>query len=154
MQNQSFAIPIRHGLVLLMALASPAHADIYKHVDAHGNVTFTDKPRPGAVRIVVDPAPGRPAASPGEAVVPRRSSARQPSPAGFPRVDPATQNQRDSMRRQLLEEELGSEQALLAGARTALARAAQAEERRRLAESVRLHEKNIELINKELARIR
>jgi len=153
MQNQSLAITVR-GVLALMALSGPAHADIYKYVDAHGNVTFTDKPRPGAVRIVVDPTPERPAASPGEAAAPRRSSARQPSPAGFPRVDPATQGKRDSVRQQLLEEELSSEQALLSGARAAMAKATQADERRRLDESIRRHEKNIELIHKELARIR
>lgn len=57
------------------------------------------------------------------------------------------------MRRQLLEDELNSEQTLLNGARAALAKAETMEERRRISESVRVHEKNIELIRKELARL-
>ncbi|MFZ5472892.1 MAG: DUF4124 domain-containing protein, partial [Pseudomonadota bacterium] len=74
------------------------------------------------------------------------------SPYYFPRVDQATQQQRDSMRRQLLLNELQQEQRHLA--------AAQAAQRQpgvdagKAAEAVRLHEKNIEMLNQELARIR
>ena len=49
--------------------------------------------------------------------LPRRSSAMAASPANFPRVDEVTQKARDEERRQILLDEMKSEQQKLAGLR-------------------------------------
>lgn len=87
-----------------------------------------------------------------------------PSPSGFPRVDSTTQKGRDDIRRKVLNEELVTEEKLLAEARAAYAYgtppptpeeqitpekyAARVD---RLRQAVSLHEKNIEALKKELA---
>jgi hypothetical protein len=105
---------------------------------------------------------------PGAAIAdPPDSSARRsvavPSPAGFPKVDPATQRSRDDVRRKVLGDELATEEKLLAEARTAFADGAPPplpEERAnvdkyrdriaRLRQAVGVHEKNVEALKKEL----
>lgn len=90
-------------------------------------------------------------------------TAKTPTPAGFPRVDPATQKSRDDLRRKVLADELAAEEKLLAESRVAYADGAPAplaEERTdaekyrariaRLRQSVAVHEKNVEALKKEL----
>jgi hypothetical protein len=143
----------RYLLLLSLILAMPAQAAIYKYVDADGNITFTDRYRPGAVKLVDtrDDAgsAGTPARKPNSG---RLSS----SPANFPKVDSGTQRRRDDVRRSLLLEERTAEQSALAGVRAALGdgKKRSAPEQTRLIESQRLHEKNIEMLDKELARIK
>jgi hypothetical protein len=94
-------------------------------------------------------------------------AAATPTPAGFPRVDTATQKGRDDVRRKVLSEELASEEKLLVEARVAYADGAPsplAEERAdatkyqqriaRLRQTVGLHERNIEALKKEIASIK
>jgi hypothetical protein len=82
---------------------------------------------------------------------------------GLPRVDSATQKSRDDLRRRVLQEELAAEEKLLAETRTAYANGAppplpeeKAQPQRyseriaRLREAVLRHEKNIEMLRKEL----
>ena len=47
----------RNGLVaaMLVVLASPAGAEVYRNVDAYGNVTFSDEPSDGSEAIEVKP---------------------------------------------------------------------------------------------------
>ncbi len=139
--------------LILATLANPGYAAIYKYVDGDGNVTFTDKYRPGATKFADDIASG-----PTTITSPRRrgNSAKNASPASFPKVDAATQHKRDDVRRTLLEEERGKEQKNLATAKAALAATGKQPpaEREKQAENVRLHEKNIEMLDKELARIK
>lgn len=40
---------------LMVALASAAHAEIYRHVDEHGNVTYSDEPIDGGETVDVKP---------------------------------------------------------------------------------------------------
>jgi hypothetical protein len=137
---------------MCLALVAPAAlADIYKHVDADGHVTYSNSARPGAKRIIVDPAPAATSPAPTG-----KAKARAPTPENFPKVDAGTQRQRDGIRRQLLLEELKAEEALLAAARDALATkpGKSPGDSARLRDSVRLHEKNIEMLNKELAHTR
>jgi hypothetical protein len=107
--------------------------------------------------------PGATLADPAD-TTPRKSAAATPSPAGFPKVDPATQKSRDDVRRKVLGDELATEEKLLAEARTAYADGAPAalpEERSnvekyreriaRLRQSIEVHEKNVEALKKELA---
>lgn len=102
---------------------------------------------------------------PGGAGEPR--SAKAPTPAGFPRVDAATQKGRDDVRRKVLADELAAEEKLLAEARTSYANGAppplpeeraDAEKYRtriaRLRQTVAVHEKNIEALKKELTAVK
>lgn len=138
---------------ILSTLATPGQAAFYKYVDSDGNVTYTDKYRPGAIKFA-DAAPGGPVTI----TMSRRhgGTGYKASPSNFPKVDATTQHKRDDVRRTLLEEERRNEQRNLASAKTTLATAARrpAVEQQKLAESIRLHEKNIEMLNKELARIK
>jgi len=145
-------------LVACLLAVSPARAEIYKFVDDDGQVTYTNMPRPGVKPQAVIPdlttAPRLPAAADGKAKP--RPSTRTPTPAYFPRVDTGTQRKRDDMRRQLLVEELRSEERNLAAAKGALSTGSRqpGADVRKLADAVRLHEKNIEMLNKELSHIR
>lgn len=134
--------------------SSIAHGEIYKFVDENGHVTYTNMPRPGAKQLDLGPVPkvGAIKSKPEK----KRSSAGNPTPAGFPRVDPGTQRKRDDMRRQLLVEELASEQRNLTAALSAYAagRRQPGSDQTRLMDAVRLHEKNIEMLNKELGHLR
>jgi hypothetical protein len=113
-------------LVLLAGLAAhEARADsvIYKCVDQNGRVEFTDINKPGCKvldlpgYVASTPAPAPRAAAP--AVTMRQGAGRPaasaaPNPAGFPRVDNATQKARDDDRRAILEDELRAEERKLA----------------------------------------
>ncbi len=141
-------------LGLLLGFSMTAQAEIYKFVDDRGNVTYTNIPRPGAKPVVVAPDfKGQPGAKAGGAKIKASSN---PTPSHFPKVDTGTQRKRDDMRRQLLLEELASEQRNLAAAKNTYAQGARqpGADLARLGDSVRLHEKNIEMLNKELSHIK
>jgi Domain of unknown function (DUF4124) len=129
-----------HKLYLAIALsAAAAHAELYKYVDSNGHVIFTNI------------APAGEQASPGSA----RESASAPhaktqppkanssAPLAFPKVDAATQKNRDALRRHVLEDELRSEQELLKAAGVKGNR-----------EEVDIHRRNISAIQQELAIIK
>lgn len=140
---------------VLFAWGNHAHGEIYKFVDDNGHVTYTNMPRPGAKKLDLGPSRGK-ATVPEAKPLKRRSAAGNASPESFPRVDPGTQRKRDDMRLKLLLEELDSEQRSLVAAQSAFAagRRLPAMEQTRLMEAVRLHEKNIEMLNKELRHLR
>jgi hypothetical protein len=111
-------------LLLLAGLAvHEARADsvIYKCVDQNGRVEFTDINKPGCKvldlpgYVASTPAPA-PRAAPAVAMRQGagRPAAASPNPAGFPRVDTATQKARDDDRRTILEDELRAEERKLA----------------------------------------
>ena len=94
----------------------------------------------------------------------RTTSVPSPSPAGFPKVDSATQKGRDDMRRKVLSDELATEEKLLSEARAAYAGGAPSalpDERSdvekyrarigKLREAVSVHERNVEALKKELS---
>jgi hypothetical protein len=136
----------------LALLALPCQAAIYKYVDSDGNITFTDKYRPGAVKIAASPDDSA------ESTTKSRRRGKSPiraTPANFPRVDAATQQKRDDVRRTLLLEERGKEEKSLAAAKTTQASGkGTPDDRKKQSENIRLHEKNIELLDAELARIK
>ena len=93
-----------------------------------------------------------------------RKTATTPTPAGFPKIDSATQKGRDDVRRKVLGDELATEEKLLADARTAYAEGAPSalpkeranvekyrERIAKLRQAVSVHEKNVEALKKELA---
>lgn len=153
MRLVSRLIVIACGLLLVLS----AKAEIYKFIDDQGNVTYTNVPRPGAKKLDLGLPPPPAATIPkGAAAGKKPRGSASPSPAYFPRVDPNTQRRRDDMRRKLLMEELASEQRNLDAARRALAAATRqpGADFNKLADSVRLHENNIQMLNKELSLIR
>lgn len=152
------AAMIRLLVLIPLVLAPAAQAEIYKFVDENGMVTYTNMPRPGAKpQLVLQEPNASPDAKPATTVAPaKKPSARVPTPSYFPRVDVTTQRKRDDMRRQLLVEELRSEERNLTAARSALAAGSRqpGADLGKLADSVRMHEKNIQMLNKELSHIR
>lgn len=150
-------------LLPTLLLATPALAEIYKYIDENGQVTFTDVYRKGAKKIEL---PGAPSAAPaGRSDAPRRAS-YAPSPADFPRIDPATQKRRDDIRRQVLEDEIAGERRNADEARRQLAlgerlqpgeRATDATYLNRVGKlraTVQQHEQNIAAIQRELANLK
>ena len=149
-----------------LACSGIAHAEIYKHVDKDGRVTYSSEPVKGARKLQLEPLNTVPAPK-------ARSKSAEESSTGFARVDKATQNQRDDRRRNILEDELASEHQALAAAREKLKVAqdtpevyrtqsgqifrnvAQYEENVRLAqEAVQAHEDNIKALQTELANLK
>ena len=152
-------------LFMLLALGCPwlnvAHAAIYKTIDADGNITYSNVPIKGAIKLDIDPPSSSPA---GKAEKPARSN-KTPTPAGFPRVDSQTQNVRDDKRKQILASELETEQKALQEAKKAYVENApklqpkepggQASEAlQRLQADVSNHESNVQLLQKELATLK
>lgn len=82
-----------------------AYAEIYKRIDAEGHVTYSSEPIKGSKKLDLKP-------------LPTMSGSRQrATPGDFPKVDSQTQRSRDATRRVILEDELASEEKLLAAAR-------------------------------------
>ena len=142
-------------LLIFCLLSLPVRADIYKYLDESGNVTYTNRPVEGAQRLILEPA--GPAASTGRDAATTAKAAPSARPANFPRIDGDLQKKRDATRRKLLEAELAAERAQLAEAKTLRAqaqRSKKADDVRRHETAAVLHEKNIEALNKEIARIK
>lgn len=138
-------------LSTLLAIATCAQAEIYKHVDKDGRVTFTNMPMKGAKRVDVMSNLPSSVAAPSKARSGEGKASSNPSPADFPKVDNATQKNRDVLRKQIWAEELANEEKQLAESRKLLS-AASADKQARVRDDITLHEKNIEAIKKEIAR--
>jgi len=150
------------GLVaaLVFVLAAPARGDTFKCIDANGRATYTnmkEETKGKNCSVVMREISVVPA------VPPARSAAANPSPAGFPKVDPATQKNRDGARRRILEEELSGEEKALAQAKTELTEQESIrtggeknyqrvlDRLQKYKDEVELHEKNVEALKKELS---
>ena len=142
--------------LLLLAMPHQALAEIYKFVDENGLVTYTNMPRPGTKPQLVIPDISKAGIAPSTPDKKARSSGKIATPSYFPKVDTGTQSKRDDMRRQLLVEELRSEERNLAASRSELATGSRrpGSDLGKLTEAVRMHEKNIQMLNKELSHIR
>lgn len=157
-----------------LALSGLAHAEIYKHVDADGRVTYSNVPSKGAVKLNLEPpvqsGGGGGGSSSGAAPA---QKAKVPTPANFPRVDQNTQRARDDKRRQILEEELAAERKALDEAKKNYAEGESTpeiykgkdgktyrnmakfdEKMKQLSEQVDLHQQNIQLLEKELGNLK
>jgi hypothetical protein len=143
-------------LLVLLLVALPAQAEIYKFVDENGRVTYTNIPKKGATKLDVGGSNGGGA--------PNRANA---GPSSFPKVDSQTQKKRDDMRKQILDDELATEQKALADAQKALkdgeatrlgdeAKNYQKylDRVQKLKDNVARHERNIAALKKELADFR
>jgi len=147
--------PIRvTTLLIAFCIAPHAHAEIYKYVDEHGRITYTNVPKKGAKKLDVEAGGGAKARG-------------NVGPSTFPKVDNQTQKKRDESRKQILQDELATEEKALADSKIALKEGEaqrSAEEARnfpkylerikKLKDNVALHEKNIEALKKELGDLR
>ncbi len=108
--------------VLLSALMLPvlAHAAIYKVVDAEGRVTYSNVKIKGAKKLDLEPADTSFGTGSGGETK-RGSQTRTATPAGFPKVEASTQNQRDDKRKEILQSELDAEKKALEDAKKAYA---------------------------------
>ncbi len=132
-------------------------ADIYKYVDREGHVTYSSTPIKGAKKLNLEPLPTMTPISAGEDF----------------HVNRATQKKRDEERRRILQDELATEQKLLAEARQKLQDAENMSHVYRTPEGknlrnvvaydesvkdsqseVTLHEKNVEALQSELSRFK
>ena len=164
------------ALVLLFLAAQPLHAEVmYQCVDEYGHKSFSNIKSTGkgdrctAMNFPDTAPPAAPAAKPAA------PAAKTPTPGNFPRVDTSTQRSRDNDRRRILETELASEQRNLEQARRELAEqegiilpsermqykggggiaGGKVEERLQpYRDKAALHERNIEAIQREIAKLR
>ena len=155
--------------ILMLALApSLCLADIYKYTDSNGVTTYTNIKPDGQAKpelVIIGPKVQDTAPVARE----KKPSARAPSPANFPKVDNQTQNQRDQKRREVLMGELAQEKQALEHAKQLYEEAqntpevyrgangktfrnvAKYDEKLRIIEAeIQAHERNIDLLNKEL----
>jgi hypothetical protein len=152
----------RYLLAVLCVCPLLAQAEIYKAVDADGHVTYSSTPIKGGKKLNLEPLPTM--LPPGKATS---------SSEDFPKVDSATQKNRDDTRYMILQNELTNEEKLLAEAKQNLAEAeanpevfrgqdgktyrnvAKYQEKiKPLTEQVDLHQKNIEALKTELSKLK
>ena len=153
--------------VVLLLAGSVRAETIYRYLDDGGGVTYTNipaqLPKKGVEKInVMIP----PSAAPGEVRLPSApvTKVKPVAPINFPKVDSQTQKKRDQSRKQILDDELESEEQSLAMARKALTEGESVkivpadknhqkyvERLQALKETVSLHEKNVDALKKEIA---
>jgi hypothetical protein len=101
-----------------LLLSLNAMAEIYKHVDAEGRVTYSNVKIKGAAKLDLEPA----ASSFGNTGARNNKGSdnvKSPTPSNFPKVDANTQNQRDAKRKDILRAELDQEKQALEAAKQA-----------------------------------
>jgi hypothetical protein len=156
MNKRLSALPSLLFLALLatgLPLCASA-STLYKCTDESGVVLYTnqktEKKNCIIISVQVPPAPKGNADTAGNR--PAKASAT-PTPSDFPRVSSTEQKSRDTDRRAILERELATEQASLEKAKQALTSAG-AKPPQAARDAVTLHERNVEALNKELAKLR
>jgi len=155
--------PLHLFVILCLSHIASAQAEIYKRIDAEGHVTYSSEPIKGGKRLEIKPLPVIPGSKPSERITPK----------DFPKVDAQTQKSRDSNRRKILEDELASEETMLAQAQASLKavednplpvvntagvpfrNAEKQAERVKVAQNlVTLHEQNIKALKTELSNLK
>jgi Domain of unknown function (DUF4124) len=159
--------------VILATLMLPllAHAEIYKIVDANGNVTYSNVKIKGAKKLDLEPADTS-FGNDTSGETKRAPSTRTATPASFPKVDAGTQNQRDGKRKEILQAELDAEKQALDEAKKAYAEGESnpevfktkdgktlrnvpkfQEKMKGLQAEVDAHQRNIDLLTKEISNL-
>ena len=151
------------AIPLAFALAAPALGDTFKCLDANGRATYTnmkEETKGKSCTLVIREI------SVGPPIPPARAAKAAPTPAGFPKVDPATQKNRDEGRRRILADELGNEEQALLDARAELTRQESirtGDERnyqrvldrlQKYKDEVERHQKNVAALKKELENVK
>lgn len=156
--------------MFLAALMLPvlAYAEIYKTVDSEGRVTYSNVKIKGAKKLDLEPADTNFGTASGSEKK-RTPATRTATPASFPKVDADTQNQRDGKRKEILQSELDAEKQALNEAKKAYAEgesnpevfktkdgktfrnvAKFQEKMKGLQAEVDAHQRNIDLLTKEI----
>ena len=156
-------------LPFIFCFTTQAHAAIYKSVAPNGRVTYTNIPTKNAQKLdIEDAAPvnsGR--SSSGKTL---NLPANNTTPSNFPSVDKNTQTQRDGKRKDILQQELNAERKALEESKQAYKEGESnpemnvpvngkqfrnvpkfEEKMQRLDADVKAHERNVKLLEKELA---
>lgn len=165
----TFAIVVASSLMV-----SQAYAEIYKHVDADGRITYSNVKIKGAKKLDLEPADTNFGNTPKSSST--SNEGKSTSPSSFPKVDANTQNQRDTKRKEILQAELAAEKQALARAKQAYAEGESTpevytvrnangststfrnvpkfqEKMKALQAEVDAHQRNIDLLTKELSQI-
>ncbi|TDI82250.1 MAG: DUF4124 domain-containing protein [Betaproteobacteria bacterium] len=111
-------------MIIGTVMVTVTSAEIYRHVDKNGQVTYTNTRMKGAKKVHLDRT---------------LAKAKMATPKNFPRVDSKVQRKRDLKRRDILEDELATEKKLLSNAKQTLKR-----------NDALLHKRNIIALKKEL----
>lgn len=155
-------------LTAALFATTPSLADIYKYTDSNGVTTYTNIKPEGKQKPELIISGPQEATAPPPAQEKKRAT-KTPTPNNFPKVDNQVQTQRDAKRREILMTELDQEKQALENAhmlyeeeknKPEVYRAANGktfrnvakyEEKLRIIEAeIQAHERNIELLNKEL----
>jgi hypothetical protein len=105
-------------------MSTVASAEIYRHVDKNGQVTYSNTRIIGAKKVHLNRT---------------LAKAKMSMPRNFPKVARTVQRKRDLKRRNILEDELATEKRLLSNAKQSLKK-----------DDVSLHMRNIIALKKEL----
>jgi len=158
------------GLILATIVSFSAQAQIYKYVDSEGRVTYSNVKTKGAKKLELEPADTN--FGNDESPSRRANSTKTATPPNFPKVDTDTQKQRDTSRKEILQSELDAEKAALAEAKKAYAEGEAdpetfktkggktlrnvtkfQEKMKDLQADVDAHQRNVDLLEKEISTI-
>ncbi|PCI53943.1 MAG: DUF4124 domain-containing protein [Methylophilaceae bacterium] len=171
--HKQFIIICTYLIAFLFPFAS--QAQIYKHVDVDGRITYTNVKIKGAKKLDIEPADTSFGTQSGKEESTRPTS-KTGTPKSFPKVDAKTQKDRDNSRKQILLTEMESEKAALASAKKSYDEGASNPEvyrkknadgssstfrnvkkyqdkLKKLQTDVDAHQRNIELLQKEIGNI-
>lgn len=158
--------------VCLASYAFPLASDaaIYKHVDKDGHVTYSNVKIKGSKKLDIAPANTSFGTNAQKKYKP---STKESTPAYFPEVTKNTQQQRDASRKEILLSELESEKQALFTTKAAFDEGAKKpetfknpngstsrnvskykEKMKKLQDIVNVHQRNVNLLEKEISNIR
>ena len=156
-------------LLVSSVLSTIARADIYKQVDAQGHVTYSNVKIKGATKLDLEAPAGNTTSNANSSERRAETRTRTATPASFPKVDSQTQNQRDGTRKSILQSELEGEKSALEDAKKSYTEGASNpevyktkdgktfrnvpkfdEKMKSLQAEIDTHQRNIELLQKEI----
>ena len=142
-------------IIFSVALATETHAEIYKHVDKNGRITYSNKAVSGANKLPENPP------------FSTKNRSQTKSTNNYPIVGSDAQAKRDQKRRRILENELATEKKLFVKAKQSLINAQKnakvlktnnnnssqslTQTGKEIKNRKLLHERNITALRKELA---
>lgn len=119
-----FLVVIPVLMLIGTSMATVTSAEVYRHVDKNGKVTYTNTHLNGAKKINLNGT---------------LTKVKMATPKNFPRVNRKTQEKRNLKRLNILKDELATEEKLLSNAKQTLKK-----------DDVSLHNRNILALKKEL----
>jgi hypothetical protein len=161
--------------LILYSLAMISEAAIYKSVDADGHVTYSNVKIKGSKKIDLGPTDTS-FGTKAQNELKLKDKTKASAPSDFPSVDNNTQKQRDQSRKEILLSELASEKAALENAKKAYEEGASnpevfkkknadgststfrnvakyQEKLKQLQMNIDVHQRNVELLEKEISTI-